>query len=126
MVKMQMPKGYQQRRRDKQQDRWKRFLRKEKRKIAEQNTSKKGEVRLANQVEREILEAMQSVQLANEQANNYKKYWQAEKRIANTWRKQNEELREKLKVERRNNMALTVFNIVLIAALVLMLGGGMQ
>jgi chromosome segregation ATPase len=93
MGRKQMPKGYSRRQRDKQHDRWKYFLRKEKKKIEKQQ---KG-VAVKMPLDHEITTLAEDLREAQHEVAVYKKAWEAEKQLAEAWREENGMLRTKIK-----------------------------
>jgi hypothetical protein len=117
----QMPKGYSQRQRDKQKDRWKFFIRKEKKKIVAR-IEIKGEATVMVKNQNEVV---LDGQLHQERVNKqrYKEAWIAEKNINEAWRKDNKHLREQMK-GLKNEQATLYAVIAGLTSLVIMLIGG--
>jgi chromosome segregation ATPase len=92
MGRKQIPKGYRRRQHDRQRERWKHFLRKEKRKI-----EKREGVVIKMPLDHEVTTLAEELRDAQHEVAVYKKAWESEKQTAEAWRKNNAVLRKQVK-----------------------------
>jgi len=122
MGRRQMPKGYRQRQRDKQLERWKHFIRREKKKIQKNNDRKGAAVKMQKSDHEVTLLAEELAQAQHESAV-YKKAWESEKQVSEAWHQENRHLRQQVKELRGMFKALIGFTALLIGALIGIMGG---
>ncbi|MGP9042123.1 hypothetical protein [Cytobacillus kochii] len=123
MGRRQRPKGYRQRQIDKQLARWQYFLRKEKQKIKQKNKETKGAVILMAQTNQEIKNLAEELRQATTSMGHYKAAWEAEKNTANVWLQENRTLRKQVSGLRKKIRVYEGLTVVLVAALLVIVGG---
>lgn len=123
--KKQMPKGYRQRQHDKQLERWKHFLRKEKKKL-----KKTGEVitmtkKPTKQNDAELVELAEEIQLLTVERNQYRVAYEAERKTAEYWLEDSRAQRKEVKRLRKIAYGLLGATMLLSILIIGILGGNL-